>query len=81
MQQGQCRLSLNPLFLPVEKQSRGSQRAAATVPTLADALTSVIQPFAHGLGHVEGQPLALRLCPDHLAVDVPLCGGGEVFVS
>lgn len=48
---------------------------------LPDALTSVIQPFAHGLGHVKGQPLALRLCPDHLAVDISLCWRGKVFVS
>lgn len=57
------------------------QRNLGVMEVLPDALTSVIQPFAHSLGHVKGQPLALRLCPDHLAVDISLCRRGKVFVS
>lgn len=57
------------------------ERKVGVMRMPTDALTSVIQPFTHGLGHIKGQPLALRLRPDHPAVDVPLCWGGKIFVS
>lgn len=57
------------------------ERKVGVMRMPTDALTSVIKPFTHGLGHIKGQPLALRLCPDHPAVDVPLRRGGKIFVS
>ena len=48
---------------------------------LAPRLTSVIQPFADGLCHVEREPLPLRPRAHHLAVDVALRGGRQVLVT
>ncbi len=43
--------------------------------------TSVQQPLADGLRHVERQPLALRAGAHHLAVNVALRGRREVLVT
>ncbi len=43
--------------------------------------TSVQQPLADGLRHIERQPLSLRAGAHHLAVNVALRGGREVLVT